>query len=237
MDSNAGDQYALNWSNHTIHVKNAFGTLFADKEFVDVTLSCEGKKVAAHKVVLSACSSYFHDLFRDNPCQHPIIILKDVKYEILTDVLKFVYSGEVNVKSENLDLFLKTAELLQISGLTENIHLKKGKQTTSNDAESCKKTLLNSSSSLKRKLDREVDKNEPNKKQTTALITCSDTNNTEYQAAQEVDIACIKSELIEYVNEDCEDLQEDPLQQDYEVETADDITELDSKTPRKYIMY
>jgi hypothetical protein len=31
---------------------------------VDVTVSCEGKVIKAHKVILSACSDYFRDVFR-----------------------------------------------------------------------------------------------------------------------------------------------------------------------------
>ncbi|KAF5287106.1 hypothetical protein FQA39_LY16091 [Lamprigera yunnana] len=117
MSSN--DQYALNWSNHTNHIKKAFDSLLSGNEFVDVTLSCEGKKVSAHKMLLSACSIYFHDLFRDNPCQHPIVILRDVKYQNLVNILKFIYCGEVSVGTEDFDDFLKTAELFQISGLTD----------------------------------------------------------------------------------------------------------------------
>ncbi|KAF5287098.1 hypothetical protein FQA39_LY16083 [Lamprigera yunnana] len=113
------DEYSLNWCNHTNHIKKAFGSLFSGSEFVDVTLSCGGKKITAHKMLLSACSVYFHDLFRDNPCQHPIVIFKDVKYQNLVNILKFIYCGEASVATEDFDDFLKTAELLQISGLTD----------------------------------------------------------------------------------------------------------------------
>ncbi|KAF5287099.1 hypothetical protein FQA39_LY16084 [Lamprigera yunnana] len=115
----SSDEYSLNWSNHTNHIKKAFGNLFSGSEFVDVTLSCEGKKITAHKMLLSACSVYFHDVFRDNPCQHPIVIFKDVKYQNLVNILKFIYCGEASVATEDFDDFLKTAELLQISGLTD----------------------------------------------------------------------------------------------------------------------
>jgi hypothetical protein len=38
--------------------------LRGDKDLVDVTLSCEGRKIPAHKMLLSACSSYFKGLFK-----------------------------------------------------------------------------------------------------------------------------------------------------------------------------
>ncbi|KAF5290934.1 hypothetical protein FQA39_LY14540 [Lamprigera yunnana] len=118
MGSNG--QYTLNWSSHSSHLKKAFDSLLTENEFVDVTLSCEGKKITAHKMLLSACSTYFHYLFRDNPCQHPIVILKDVKFQNLVNVLKFMYLGEVSVPAENFDEFLKTAKEFQINGLADD---------------------------------------------------------------------------------------------------------------------
>ena len=43
---------------------NAFKSLLENEDFVDVTLSAGGKTLRAHKVVLSACSSYFKQLLR-----------------------------------------------------------------------------------------------------------------------------------------------------------------------------
>ncbi|KAF5287096.1 hypothetical protein FQA39_LY16081 [Lamprigera yunnana] len=114
---NLGSRYALNWGDHSNHLKKAFDALLTAKELVDVTLSCEGKKVVAHKMLLSACSTYFHDLLRDNPCQHPIIILRGVKFESLVTLLKFIYTGEVSVFTEELDEFLKIGETFRVKGL------------------------------------------------------------------------------------------------------------------------
>ena len=59
-------------------------------------------------------------LFQGNPCQHPIIILRDIKYDDLQSLLQFMYNGEVNVAQEQLNSFLKTAESLKIRGLTDS---------------------------------------------------------------------------------------------------------------------
>jgi hypothetical protein len=50
--------------------------LVQDGEFTDVTLATEGDQFQAHKLVLSACSPYFRQLFLANPCKHPIVFLK-----------------------------------------------------------------------------------------------------------------------------------------------------------------
>ncbi|XP_018577441.1 protein bric-a-brac 2 isoform X2 [Anoplophora glabripennis] len=119
MSSDVTKQFAVNWNNHMNHVKKAFDNLLVNSELTDVILYAEGKKVGAHKMLLSACSNYFRSLFREFPQEHPIIVLKGVSYPVLTDILKFIYNGEVSVDSDVFDNFLQTAEFLQISGLTD----------------------------------------------------------------------------------------------------------------------
>lgn len=87
---------------------------------MDVTLACsEGTSIRAHKVVLSACSSYFQSLFLDHPARHPIVILKDVRFSELRTLIEFMYKGEVNVEYCQLSALLKTAESLKVKGLAE----------------------------------------------------------------------------------------------------------------------
>lgn len=130
MNNSDVDLYELHWSNHSKILKGTFDIFRNDNELVDVTLSCEGKKLKAHKIVLSACSLYFLDLFRDNPCQHPIIILRDIKYEAMVNILNFMYTGEVNIAMEHLNSFLKIAESLQVKGLAVEISQGKNLPTT-----------------------------------------------------------------------------------------------------------
>lgn len=118
MSSN--QQFSLKWTNYTNHITNAFDSLRSKEDFCDVTLCCEGRKIRAHKVLLSACSSYFKEIFKDNPCQHPVIIFKNVKYDDLLSIVVYMYQGEVNIEQESLSTFLHTAEMLSIQGLTED---------------------------------------------------------------------------------------------------------------------
>lgn len=78
----------------------------------------DGKLLKAHKIVLSICSPYFQKMFIENPCQHPIIILKDMSAKLVSNLLEFMYQGSVNVKQVELQAFMKIAETLQIKGLT-----------------------------------------------------------------------------------------------------------------------
>ena len=45
------------------------------------------------------------------------MVLKDVGYQELTDMLDFMYKGEANVRQQDLPSFLKLAETLKVKGL------------------------------------------------------------------------------------------------------------------------
>ncbi|XP_069692344.1 uncharacterized protein [Periplaneta americana] len=113
-----GEQFSLRWNNFHSNLSAGFHALLEGEDLVDVTLAAGGQFVQAHKIVLSVCSPYFKELFKVNPCKHPIVILKDVCHKELVAILQFMYQGEVNVRQEELAAFLKTAEMLQIKGLT-----------------------------------------------------------------------------------------------------------------------
>lgn len=113
--------YSFNWNNHMRHIRGALATLLNESVLVDVTLCCEGGRLSAHKILLSMCSPYFRDVFKENPCPHPIVILKDVSCGVMQELLQFMYDGEVTVDYSDFTSFIKTAELLQICGLTEEV--------------------------------------------------------------------------------------------------------------------
>ncbi|XP_044262671.1 protein tramtrack, beta isoform-like isoform X37 [Tribolium madens] len=114
----ASEQFSLCWDNFHKNMSSGMNSLLENEDLVDVTLAVEGKYLKAHKMVLSVCSPYFRELFKVNPCKHPIVFMKDVSYIAMSDLLQFMYQGEVQVSQENLTTFIKTAEALQIKGLT-----------------------------------------------------------------------------------------------------------------------
>ncbi|KAK5645841.1 hypothetical protein RI129_004305 [Pyrocoelia pectoralis] len=120
----AVEQFCLKWNNFQTTLINAFGSLQNTEDLTDVTLTCEGIRIKAHKIILSACSPYFRSIFKENPCPHPVVILKDVSYQDLIAVLNFMYQGEVLITQDKLSSFLQTAEALQVSGLVGNMILR-----------------------------------------------------------------------------------------------------------------
>lgn len=112
-------QFCLKWNSYQNNLKSEFDQLLQNESFVDVTLACDGQSIKAHKMVLSACSPYFQALFFDNPCQHPIIIMKEVKWPELKAVVEYMYKGEINVCQDQIEPLLRVAQMLKIRGLAD----------------------------------------------------------------------------------------------------------------------
>ncbi|KAK3930131.1 Sex determination protein fruitless [Frankliniella fusca] len=87
--------FCLRWSSYSQQLSEALRTLLDRELLVD-------------------------ELFQESSHPHPIIILKDVRYQELEALVRFMYHGEVTVNHDILPGFLRTAETLHIRGLTDN---------------------------------------------------------------------------------------------------------------------
>jgi len=112
-------QYCLKWNNHQNNMLRVFTRLFGQEQFTDVIIAAEGKHIKCHKMVLSACSSYFEHLFVNFSEPNQIVILKDTSFADIAAIVDFMYKGEINVSQDKLSSLLKTAENLKVKGLAE----------------------------------------------------------------------------------------------------------------------
>ena len=113
------ENYNICWDMFKVSASEAFQNLLKDTDFTDVTLVCEdGKQMQAHKVILSACSQFFKDIFVQNPHTHPLLYLKGISYSQLRNLINFAYLGETEVAQESLDSFINAAKELKIEGLS-----------------------------------------------------------------------------------------------------------------------
>jgi broad-like protein len=72
---------------------------------------------------------------QENPCHHPVVILRDAAFVDVEGLIRYVYRGEVDVQPERLQNFLRTAELLKIKGLAEQSLFKNSDQDDDNVSE------------------------------------------------------------------------------------------------------
>ena len=117
------EKFCLKWNDFHSNVSNSFG-MFRNEDYLhDVTLvSDDHKQVSAHKLVLSACSEYFKDIFKHNikPNAHTLLCLNGVSSDDLRNIMDYIYNGEVQIFQENLDSFLNIAQRLKLEGLIGN---------------------------------------------------------------------------------------------------------------------
>ena len=112
------EKFRLKWKDFSANISQAFGLLRKEDFLQDVTLVGEdNKQVAAHKLVLSSCSEYFKNIFKRNPHSHPLLCLEGLTSKDLTNILYYIYDGEVNIYQEDLQRFLTVAQRLKIAGL------------------------------------------------------------------------------------------------------------------------
>ena len=109
--------YSLSWPEVESERTKALSSMLTSGEFTDVTIACDDDQIKAHKVVLSAASEVFQNIFRRNQHKHPLLYFFGVTKQQMEAVLDFIYSGDTKVPMEELDTFLNIAKSLQIKGL------------------------------------------------------------------------------------------------------------------------
>merc|ERR1739838_1087047 len=112
------EKFNLAWNDFKSNTTRAFGLLRNDEFLQDVTLAGEDNhQVAAHKMVLSACSQYFKNIFKNNKHAHPLLCLEGITSADLDNIMDYVYNGEVKIFQDDLDRFLTVAERFKLEGL------------------------------------------------------------------------------------------------------------------------
>ena len=106
------DDFKLRWHSHHSETFSAFVNLRNRHAFTDVTLSCGDVSIRAHKLILCACSAYFDGVLSEiNETRFPVLIFRDVSFNLLQLSVQFMYNGEVEVPSSVLQEFLRLESL------------------------------------------------------------------------------------------------------------------------------
>ncbi|NWR68917.1 KAISO regulator, partial [Centropus unirufus] len=85
--------------------------------FCDVTVIVEDRKFRAHRNILSASSTYFHQLFST---AGPVVELSFVRAEIFAEILNYIYSSKIiSVRSDLLDELIKSGQQLGVKFIAD----------------------------------------------------------------------------------------------------------------------
>ena len=118
-----GDKFSLKWNEFQSNASKSFRTIRNEDYLNDVTLvSDDLKQVSAHKLVLSACSAYFKQIFKNSKFpnfHHQVLCLEGVSSEDLECILQYIYNGEVEIYQKDLSKFLSIAQRFKLDGLLE----------------------------------------------------------------------------------------------------------------------
>lgn len=111
----------IKWNDFNSSIPTIYPSLREERDFIDITLISDDElKFDAHKVVLSASSTFFRNMLRRTSKNvHTLLFLNGVKSSDLQLVLDFVYNGEVKLLQESIPSFLEATSKLRISGLSE----------------------------------------------------------------------------------------------------------------------
>jgi len=112
------DYFCLNWSGHASNIRQYFKKLREEQRMFDVTLATEdGQHIQAHKIILSAGSDLFSNIFMMSNHSNMLVYLKGINSAKLEPVIDFIYNGEAFITEEDLKVFIETGEELQVKGL------------------------------------------------------------------------------------------------------------------------
>ncbi|XP_046405539.1 ring canal kelch homolog isoform X2 [Ischnura elegans] len=107
-------------SRHTVKAFEVMLTMRKQKLLCDVTLVAGNLEVPAHKMVLAACSPYFFAMFTSfEESKRDRILLKEFDSQALALLVEYIYSSEINVTEENVQILLPAANLLQLTDVRD----------------------------------------------------------------------------------------------------------------------
>ena len=112
------EKFCLKRSDFQSNVSKIFSSLRQEEHLFDVILvSDDEQHIAAHKLVLSACSDFFKNVIKKASHSNPMIFLSGFKSCDLIMIMDYIYQGEVQILQSDLDGFLNVAKKLKIDGL------------------------------------------------------------------------------------------------------------------------
>ena len=89
------EKFCLKWNDFSDNLLSTFSELRCDQDLLDVALVCEdGTQIEAHKVILSAGSIFFKNIFKIKKKETPIVYMRGLKGSDLNAILDLEEEGQ-----------------------------------------------------------------------------------------------------------------------------------------------
>jgi len=112
------EEFCLNWYGFDANIRESFRKIREDQRLSDVTLvTDDGQHIKAHKIILTAGSQFFSDIFMKSNHNNMLVYLKGINMDKIEPVIDFIYNGETFITQEQLKVFIETGKELQVKGL------------------------------------------------------------------------------------------------------------------------
>ncbi|XP_045195642.2 kelch-like protein 6 isoform X1 [Mercenaria mercenaria] len=97
-------------------VFDALEEMYFAGRHTDVQIIVQDKSFRCHKIVLASVSEYFDAMFLSGmrECYDGVVRLQGIESSTFVDILDFVYSGKLNICTENAEDLLRASALFQI---------------------------------------------------------------------------------------------------------------------------
>ncbi|XP_072908895.1 LOW QUALITY PROTEIN: kelch-like protein 20 [Hemitrygon akajei] len=106
---------------HPRQTLDAINQLRKNQGLCDVVLVVGLKKIYAHRVVLAACSPYFHAMFTSELAEsrQTEVLIRDIDERAIELLIEFAYTSQIIVEENNVQTLLPAACLLQLTEIQE----------------------------------------------------------------------------------------------------------------------
>ena len=112
----------INWEQYSKTAINCFQSSFNRTDYSDVTLVSDDdfQKFSAHRVILSSCSSTFQKILSQSQHQSTIF-MRGYNSKQLENILTFIYKGQVEIPTRDLNYFVENAQELNIININNEV--------------------------------------------------------------------------------------------------------------------
>ncbi|XP_016662577.1 kelch-like protein 2 isoform X2 [Acyrthosiphon pisum] len=116
--SKSSECESTNYTNcsHIVKVFEVLQSLRKNEALCDITLKTDdGTTIFGHRIVLMSASQYFLAMFSNfNESKKDVVSIKELDSTVLQLLVDYIYTGQIMINKENVEVLLPTANLFQL---------------------------------------------------------------------------------------------------------------------------